>query len=308
MEPHPATTQKNVDHAPGHRLSGLMRANRRVAGNPCALCQVPFTLGEDMRNCPGCGAMLHLACWNKFGGCVSRTCAYSFPAASAVPALTSTTSDSLVPHDVVRCTCGRVSDGTSRFCTVCGQPLLPGIQPVGQPVRTFSDLQGERIGFGLRFGAALMDVGFCIIVWVVVTMAFAGSATHLFAAAGTDQSTAAAGGLAIGWIASYIAAILYNCIEGFIGRSPGKALLGLYITYADGRPGDVGLWFRRSFFKNLLVQLLGFAAGLFGAPACSYIAGVYTIILGVGGFMVFGGNKQALHDAIVGSAVYRRQP
>ncbi len=60
--------------APGETLPELMKANKKVAGQPCAICARPVALGEQIHNCPSCHSINHDACWKQSGGCTSRSC------------------------------------------------------------------------------------------------------------------------------------------------------------------------------------------------------------------------------------------
>lgn len=64
-------------------LPELMKANKRVAGQPCAICARPVNLGEQIHNCPSCHSINHDACWRQSGGCTSISCR---PAQAQAPA------------------------------------------------------------------------------------------------------------------------------------------------------------------------------------------------------------------------------
>lgn len=46
-----------------------MKANRVLAGRTCIECNALIDLGDDVFNCPQCGATMHLACREKRGTC-----------------------------------------------------------------------------------------------------------------------------------------------------------------------------------------------------------------------------------------------
>jgi hypothetical protein len=60
-----------------------MKANKRVAGQPCAICARIINLGEPIHNCPSCQSINHDSCWKQSGGCPA--CSTSRPSAQAAP-------------------------------------------------------------------------------------------------------------------------------------------------------------------------------------------------------------------------------
>ena len=56
-------------------LPEIMKANKRVAGQNCTVCQSPIQLGEEVHNCPKCSQPSHQNCWNRNHGCGRPTCA-----------------------------------------------------------------------------------------------------------------------------------------------------------------------------------------------------------------------------------------
>lgn len=63
--------------------SGTMKANRRIAGKLCSICQSQIKLGETIQNCEYCRLPFHLSCWQENHGCGTYGCAGA-PAAPAV--------------------------------------------------------------------------------------------------------------------------------------------------------------------------------------------------------------------------------
>jgi len=64
-------------------LPELMKANKRVAGQPCAICGRIINLGEPIHNCPACQSINHDSCWKQSGGCAA--CSSSRPSAQLAP-------------------------------------------------------------------------------------------------------------------------------------------------------------------------------------------------------------------------------
>lgn len=100
--------------------------------------------------------------------------------------------------------------------------------------------------------------------------------------------------------------IVYNLIEGFFGASPGKMIMGFQVANADGSKGDINLFMKRWFIKNassvlVIINLLVANAVL------ENIASIVGMVIFFGCFAVLGEKKQALHDIIANTAVYKRK-
>lgn len=74
VPPRAAGAMPSSGGAPGETLPELMKANKKVAGQPCAICARPVALGEQIHNCPSCHSINHDACWKQSGGCTSLSC------------------------------------------------------------------------------------------------------------------------------------------------------------------------------------------------------------------------------------------
>jgi uncharacterized RDD family membrane protein YckC len=83
---------------------------------------------------------------------------------------------------------------------------------------------------------------------------------------------------------------MYSLIEGFFGASPGKMILGLKVANADGSHGDINLYMKRWALKNASAVLM-----------------MFNLVISVGYFIALSENKQALHDLIAKSAVYKKK-
>lgn len=55
-------------------LPQIMTANKRVAGQLCAICQSKIAVGDEVRNCEKCLLSYHLECWNENKGCATYGC------------------------------------------------------------------------------------------------------------------------------------------------------------------------------------------------------------------------------------------
>ena len=164
----------------------------------------------------------------------------------------------------------------------------------------------NRIGFGPRLGAALLDLIFIMLLIVPISLLGLGAgiaaALGLDAAIGADEAEAmalvgmGAGAIAMIVVASIIA-LLYTLIEALTGASPGKRVMGLQVAHADGSEGNIQLYLLRWALKNsgsILNMVL---------PA---ISSLVSLVFGLGCFAALGEKKQALHDIIVKSAVFKK--
>jgi uncharacterized RDD family membrane protein YckC len=174
----------------------------------------------------------------------------------------------------------------------------------------------KRVGFGMRFAAALIDLAVVGVVGFVAGatlggMLGGGIGGLLGGSAGGDEAAAGAAlGASIGAVLGVVAALavfvfLYSLIEAFAGASPGKMILRLKVGTHDGRRGSTPLYVKRWAIKyaGTLLGLLGAIPGLhiFGllAPAAS-------LVIFIGCFLVLGDRRQALHDLGAATAVFRK--
>ncbi len=163
----------------------------------------------------------------------------------------------------------------------------------------------NRIGFGPRLGAALLDIVFTILFCTPILFFGAGAgiaaALGLDSMLGSDETEAMALiGLSAGMIGSIVVcsllALAYTLVEALTGASPGKRVMGLQIAKADGTAGDVSLYLLRWALKNS-GSILNFIL-----PVISSLA---SLAFFFGCFATLGEKRQALHDLIAKSAVYK---
>lgn len=164
----------------------------------------------------------------------------------------------------------------------------------------------NRIGFGPRLGATLLDIVFTLLLCAPVLVLGAGAgiaaALGLDAMMGAEESEAfALMGVTAGMIGSILVcglfATLYTLIEAFTGASPGKRAMGLQVAHADGSQGNTQLYLLRWALKNS-GSLLNFLL-----PA---ISSLVSLVFFFGCFAALGEKRQALHDIIAKSAVYKK--
>ena len=165
----------------------------------------------------------------------------------------------------------------------------------------------NRIGFGPRLGATLLDILFVILLCTPFTL-MGGLAAGLISALGLDAMASeedaaalAVIGMGAGILATAvlvgILALAYTLIEAFTGASPGKRVMGLQVAREDGSKGDVQLYLVRWALKNS-GSLLQFVLPL--------ISSLASLVFFFGCFAALGDKKQALHDIIAKTAVYKK--
>ncbi len=174
----------------------------------------------------------------------------------------------------------------------------------------------KRIGFGLRFGAMLID---CVII-MVLAVVFGGMLGGLLglgagAALGTGSETegAAAAGAAAGAVLGALGGFaigvalfgfLYSLIEGLTGASPGKRILKLKVGTADGHKAEIATYLTRWAVKYS-GTLLGVLSVVLAAPVIGTLGTLANLVVFVGCFLVLGANRQAIHDMLAKTAVFK---
>jgi len=164
----------------------------------------------------------------------------------------------------------------------------------------------NRIGFGPRLGAALLDIVFIILMLVPISLLGLGAglaaALGLEAAGGSEEAEAlaligmGAGAIATALIAGVVA-LAYTLIEAFTGASPGKRVMGLQVAREDGSQGDIQLYLLRWALKN--------SGGLL-QWVLPVISSLVSLVFLFGCFAALGDKRQALHDILGKTAVYKK--
>lgn len=182
-----------------------------------------------------------------------------------------------------------------------------------------NNIYDERVGFGRRLGAYLLDLlvalvfGGFIASFVGEKLAYSlyahqmeetNSALALFASDAIDmeafmlQTFAYSGGVSIMIVVFFI-------LEGALGQSPGKMLLQLVNTNTDGTPANAtNLWLRATLKYGS--TLLALAGAMLGITMIEVLSSLWGLIIFVGYFFVFGDNKQTIHDMLAKTVVSRK--
>ena len=167
----------------------------------------------------------------------------------------------------------------------------------------------ERVGVGRRLAAVAVD-GLIVaaasgLVGITAGGLF-GSLTSDIAGQTDGFVDRAMLGALFGLVAGFTAiGAVYFALEVLTDATPGKRALGLVIGTEDARPAAVGARLARYLVKcsPLLLGMLTAVPGFWFAATLALLA---TTTISVGGMMALGPNRQALHDVIARTAVYRR--
>jgi len=175
----------------------------------------------------------------------------------------------------------------------------------------------ERIGFGKRLGAYVLDLVFSGIIGGTIGTFAGASITALFFAAEMNEGMAEAeamGGAdvmgmiggALGTIAGmYLVLLLIMLMEAFTGQTIGKMILGIKNGDDQGGPAASGKLITRAGLKYI-GTILALLAGLTGLAFLSTLGSLLGFAIFIGCFFVLADKRQAFHDMIAKTAVYNK--
>ncbi len=171
----------------------------------------------------------------------------------------------------------------------------------------------NRTGFGPRLGAFLLDLVLIVIITIILSAVFSIGGMAAGAAAGAgDEFNQMAGattgfmaGILAAMVVSYIVAAVWMLLEGFTGYTIGKLIVGIRIGNDDGTKAGTGKLLLRYAIKNSAF-LLGILAVITSVGAIKIFGNVLGLIVIIGCFFVLGAKKQAFHDMIAKTAVYKK--
>ena len=105
--------------------------------------------------------------------------------------------------------------------------------------------------------------------------------------------------------ASALMSVVYPLVEGLTGASPGKWTLGLRVGREDGASGDVVLYLKRFVVKFIRPVMMALSAAT-GIGVLAWLSGPAGTVMAFGTLLLLASHKQALHDKLAGTAVYRK--
>lgn len=153
----------------------------------------------------------------------------------------------------------------------------------------------ERIGFGPRFLAGLIDGIILIVVVYIIGMVFG---------VGMMGMSGGVGGFSIGLLVMMLVPLAYSSLEILKAQTPGKMVMKIIIRNADGTPASQDVLIKRWAIKNS-GSLLNFLGALTTMSIFGTLGSIAGLIVFIGCFMVFTQGLQALHDRVAATAVYR---
>jgi uncharacterized RDD family membrane protein YckC len=175
----------------------------------------------------------------------------------------------------------------------------------------------ERIGFGRRLGAYLLDFAVAGVVGGTIGM-FAGATLSalFFASEEMDEAMDMAGeaggpfvammGGMLGSIAGMMLIFLFiMLLEAFTGQTIGKMILGIKNGDEDGAAADSSKLITRAVVKYI-GTILALVAGLTGIAMISTIGSFLGFAVFIGFFFILGDKKQGFHDMIAKTAVFNK--
>ena len=174
----------------------------------------------------------------------------------------------------------------------------------------------ERVGFGRRLGAYLLDIVVALVGGGVIGMFAGAGLTALFFASemneGMEEADALGGGVVallggmLGTIAGAMLIILFiMLLEAFTGQTIGKMMLGIKNGDEDGAAADTGKLMIRAAVKYIST-ISALVAGLTGVLMIGTIGSFLGFAVFIGFFFILGEKKQGFHDMIAKTAVYNK--
>lgn len=168
----------------------------------------------------------------------------------------------------------------------------------------------ERIGFGPRLLAAIID-GVVIMVLGGILGFVLGGVFGVGAGAaisGGEPGSAAVGGFFGALVGARLGMLLLSLVwigwEGLTGAALGKTLLKIRAKSDDGATATPDKLFLRAAVKYS-GTLLGLIAFIPGLAIFNRLSSLVGLVIFVGCFLVLGEKRQAFHDMIAKTAVYR---
>lgn len=181
------------------------------------------------------------------------------------------------------------------------------------------NMYDERVGFGRRFGAYMLDLLIALVFGgFIATFVGADLAQTFYAAelgeantslemfAGSDMNMEEFMLKTFGYSAAVsLLVIVFFIMEGALGQSPGKMVLQLINANPDGAKADPAkLWMRAALkYGSTLLSLVG---GVVGMSFIGTIGSIWSLVIFVGFFFAFSDKKQTIHDMIAKTVVVRK--
>jgi uncharacterized RDD family membrane protein YckC len=162
----------------------------------------------------------------------------------------------------------------------------------------------ERKGFGIRFGALLIDSIIIAVIWQIIW--------SIIKPAMPDNVLSMTAAEVIAWAEKHggrsnmiigVCGLAMAAIEILRAQTPGKMLLKLKVQSETGAPADQAALIRRSALKYG-VYVFYLVGGLLSMQFIVWIGFLVSLTFVGGSFMALGATKQALHDLLGKTAVF----
>ena len=174
----------------------------------------------------------------------------------------------------------------------------------------------ERIGFGRRLGAYLLDIVVAGIGGFVIGIFAGAGLTALFFASemseGMEEAEALGGGVVAflgGLLGTFAGMMLIFLVimllEAFTGQTIGKMMLGIKNGDEDGALAGSEKLITRAAVKYI-GTILALVAGLTGIAMVGTVGQLLGFAVFIGFFFILGDKKQGFHDMIAKTAVFNK--
>lgn len=152
--------------------------------------------------------------------------------------------------------------------------------------------QCSRKGFWIRVAAAAID-GVCVIV-LVFSFAFAAELVGFNATQSLID------------IAAWIAILLVGSFDIFCAATPGKAILRVAVGRFDCTPSPVAARLLRwtTLYGAFVLYVIH---DLLPNPAVAWVGGIWFTAVLIGCLASLNDGRQAWHDQVAGTAIFRRR-
>jgi uncharacterized RDD family membrane protein YckC len=177
----------------------------------------------------------------------------------------------------------------------------------------------DRVGFGRRLGAYLLDILLMITLGILLSLFTGEFFVNLFfrdQLVAIETTSALFDGMNFDYMlfmtrvyqisaACSLITILWFVMEGIKGQSLGKMILKIQNTNTDGSEANSTKKWLRALLKYGSTILSVFA-GLISFPFIGTLGSIWSFVIFIGFFFVFGDKKQAIHDMIAKTIVSRK--
>lgn len=157
----------------------------------------------------------------------------------------------------------------------------------------------KRVGFGFRLLAAILD-GVILFVLIGILSAITGSGQEF-----DPQSFSFSDMSKFMNPVQVIIALLYTSMEFLLGATPGKMILKMKIKGASGKNASLSVLLIRWIIKQS-AYILSLLFILLNIQILLVLQSLAGLVVFIGCFFVLGKNKQAFHDMLAKTAVYKK--